>query len=205
MPTNTYIPPSPWSDPSPQTVKQPAAIFNDSGSFIHRDEYGIITECTWEKLGDQLNVITITKQPRIWGEASQRRVTDGRQLVRGIISTHQQILAPTDFGYTIVGEFFEQITDYFVEFDPCVSYKTQFAVYNNNYATDRLDITVDGIDVWTDENGINAWETAEGTYAPTWVDVWSKPQEGDTPENALFDSFGDAIVDENGDELVFEE
>lgn len=168
---NTYITTGPWSHHFPQTYKQPAAQqLADTGAIRYRDEYGVITECTWEKLGvDQYNFILVVKQPGVYGRPLSRIVDDKKTFVEGIITTTQQIIQISDGeGYTIVGEYIEQEVAYFVENDPCVSYVAPFANYNNHIVTEGVGASSDleawDTVVWSDET----WNTS----AAMWIDVW---------------------------------
>jgi hypothetical protein len=86
----------------------------DQGTVFFQDEYGIIYESFWEIVNSRMDITTVTKSPRVWGEDPEGFIQNRRVFRKGIITTIRQILEINEDGtYIIIGEGSEQKVDFF--------------------------------------------------------------------------------------------
>lgn len=157
-----------------------------SGSFTFQDDYGVIYEVEWDTTASGLDITTITKQPRIWGETGDG-FRDGNVLFRrGLISSHRQIIRSDPDGYVIVSEGTSQQVGYYQSNFPCGPLPTDPFCYHLDCAlADEIEALAACGPRWTDpenpDDDIVAWgtvmETAGDVEAVSqqlfqWVDVW---------------------------------
>ena len=88
--------------------------FPPDGEFSYKDSYGTIHEINWETIDYYLDIVTITKEPRVWGVSNQTGSLINREVWRnGIITTTRQIFISTDNGWQLTGEASEQVVGLF--------------------------------------------------------------------------------------------
>ncbi len=83
--------------------------FPPEGEFSFKDSSGTIHEINWETIDFYLDVVTITKEPRVWGVSDKAGSLINREVYRdGIITTARQIFISTDSGWQLTAEASEQ-------------------------------------------------------------------------------------------------
>jgi len=97
-----------WTvDPNGGTGDDP---FPPEGSFGYKDSYGTIYEIYWETIDYYLDIVIITKEPRVWGTSYKTGQLINREVYRdGLITTARQIFISVNSGWQLVGEASEQV------------------------------------------------------------------------------------------------
>lgn len=138
--------------PRPVVKGKPATCgLPDNGSLQYVDEYGILYQVTWEKIGTAYDVVTTTKQPRIWDRQSVPVVKDGVLMQYGLITVTRDVFDLRNGEYVLTAEGYEQTIGFYElpsPCDPCI--KNPFCYDLNSSITDGLEILVNGVTVLED-------------------------------------------------------
>ena len=166
------------------------------GSYRYKDDYDIIYESSWVFVDDVLDILLVTKSPRVWGELEEGYIDNGRVFRKGIITTTRQIIRVDDEGYTIQGQGSEQRVDYFQTNILCGDqpYVDNFCFHLDCYVTDELENLVvcgprwvdcyDQVVEWpsisTDSYGqVQELVVPEDVQPFGWVSIWSNEEQDD--------------------------
>ncbi len=158
--------------------------FPPSGNFTFKDDWDTVYQVYWETVGSFLDVIVISKDPRIWGsQTRQGEVINREVFIDGIITTTRHVFEiDTDGNLVVNAEGNEQELGRFQCSYLCNNPFTDPFVYHYNHdLTTEPEAEVVVGPHWTfpgDETDSMAWagDTGGGTTAGdpmTWVDVFN--------------------------------
>lgn len=161
-----------------------------SGNTVYQDPYGTIFETRWTTSGDLVNITTITRDPRIWGQEPQGYVKNHTVFRMGMITTIRQTLrALPDIGgrtkYEKIAETVSHATDYIqTNFPVGPAPKNNFKYSLNNWMQDWFEFEVtdgqrwigdpnDSDITWGIVNPDGSVDNPVGSEALQWIDIWS--------------------------------
>lgn len=174
------------------------------GKVHYKDDYGIIYDVNWVYVNNVLDILTVTKQPNVWGEPDTGYVSNRRVFRRGIITSIRQIIRVNDGGYELIGEGVEQKVDYFQSNALCgdEQFVDNFCFHLDCYVTDQLDFEVicgprwvrcdDDFVEWPslvlDSAGnVTGVSVPENKQSFEWIDVWNNDESLDVTGKCLTD------------------
>lgn len=157
-----------------------------AGSVYYRDEYGQLYNVDWNTNNGIVNILTIIRQPYIWGQQSQHKLEDGILYQMGTITTIAQSIKLIDGGYVILAEGQHQEVGYVqVSFSCQTQPKNNFVYDLNNFISCDIDNIVSDGSCWTSVSLSNnvIWGNVnnDGTVSDSvtsgsilqWLDVWA--------------------------------
>lgn len=160
-----------------------------SGRLSYVDDYGIWYEVSWETTTSGLDITTVTKQPRVWGQADQGQKRGTILYRRGIITTTRQILVDSSTGYIIRSTGHTQEIGLFQVNFPCGPKPIDpFCYHLNGGIVDDIENVVTCGPRWTDPDELNdnnvGWDdvSSGGIITPVlqqsmqFIDVWSNSE-----------------------------
>ena len=164
------------------------------GSVYYKDDYGVIYDINWVINNDVLDLLTITKDPRVWGEPDSGYVSNRRVFRRGIITSIRQLIRIKEDGYDIIGEGKSQKIDFFQTNVLCNDKKfvDNFCFHLDCQVLDEIESNVLCGSRWTicddqvqwpylltDSSGVVNDISVPANIQPfQWINVWS----GDTDD-----------------------
>lgn len=81
----------------------------DTGTFTYKDGYGTIYDVYWETIGNYLDVVTVTSEPRVWGQSwNAGRLINKEIHNDGVITTMRQVLLRGPAGWNVIAAGEEQ-------------------------------------------------------------------------------------------------
>ena len=114
-----------------------------SGSFSYKDESGTIYETSWDTKGTYFDLVTTTKEPRVWGEAESGRVVNREVYRRGTISTVRQVWEQVAGAWVLIAQGSEVATGEFKSTYSCrPPFVDPFAQDVNNAVVDAVEIVI---------------------------------------------------------------
>jgi len=155
-------------------------MFEESGTIFYQDPEengGAFYRTTWETVGDQIDIITITSIPYVWGQEAQGFIKNGILFRYGIVSIIRQVIKVLESGYEIIAEGSSQYYDYVQMNFPCGSGpQDRFRYHLNSSIIDQTSLEVSDGPHWVDPDnpGSNTiWSDGSASESLVWVDVWS--------------------------------
>jgi len=158
--------------------------FPPAGSIAYKDAHDTIHEAHWETIDYYLDLITITREPRVWGVSYKTgKLVDKEVYRKGIVTTTRQIFINTDSGWQLVAEASEQTIELYKSTYSCntpftdpfslhLSHNLQdlvgWAVICGSHWTDPSEDSSENV-VWTGVSGPGA-----GNQPLTWIDVFGE-------------------------------
>lgn len=107
-------------------------MITPEGSIFYRDEYDTIYRINWKTIGSNLDILTITEQPYVWGEDPSGFVRNGIIFRRGIVTAIRQVFRILADGYELVAEGSSQYIDDIQTSFPCEQNPSNNARFNLN-------------------------------------------------------------------------
>lgn len=150
--------------------------FPDSGSFIYKDDYGIIHNIYWNTIGSLLDFIVTTKDPRIPGVEKSGRIFNREVYHNGVVTTIRQVFELIDGEYIQIAYGKEQKIEEFKSSFTCRNpFTDPFANRLNNNIVDEVEYEVVVGPHWTSaEEDTDSVDWSEvGTGEDFWTDIWS--------------------------------
>lgn len=149
----------------------------DSGHFFYVDSYEAQYDVSWEKIGQNIDITTIIRQPYIWGEEPTGFIKNHTLFRFGVITVQRQIIKPLDDGYELVSEGVSQYQDYIqMNFNCGGGPADPFKYYLDcdTFAIPEFRVT-DG-SCWSDpdisDTGGCFWGDDSTEDSLEWIDVW---------------------------------
>jgi phage tail P2-like protein len=139
----------------------------ESGSFRYKDDYQIIYELSWITINDILDLIFITKDPKIPGANIDEYIENGRLFVKGIITTTRQIIRN---GTIIEAEGIEQIVDYYQTNVKCgdIAFENPFSYGIDCAIHDDIEFAITDGPKWMDPEELGPGGTFIELVAGPW-------------------------------------
>jgi len=158
------------------------APWPDEGSFSFKDDYGVIYETYWETISSYLDIITIKKEPRVWGVSENAGRLVNREVYRtGIITTARQIFINIQDVWQLAAEVSEQKIGEFKSTYLCnPPFTDPFILHLNHNLQDLVGWAVTCGSHWTDpsedssENVVWTGISGPGGAAQPliWIDIF---------------------------------
>ena len=174
-------------DPAKLTLVT-ATLYPPSGDFMFVDSAGIIHEGSFERDDTRIDITSITRDPRVWGEDPTGVVNGTTVYRRGVVTTCRQILELTDTGSNILASGCTQTIETFQTTFGCRDRRPldPFIYHLETGLVDDLEIEItcgpgfdSGDTVWCsiveDSDGV-AQPVGTGEQCMFWTDVWGNSE-----------------------------
>lgn len=161
---------------------QGPTAFPSSGEFTYKDFYGTIYEVNWDTTGLYLDIMTTTKEPRVWGSAHSGRLVNREVYRTGTVTVTRQVYINDDGNWRLIAQGSEQSVKEFKTTYLCNPPFTDPFLHNLNHPMqDAVGYHVSEGPHWTSPEDVTSGEViwcgpsgpGAGQQALTWMNIFS--------------------------------
>jgi hypothetical protein len=137
--------------------------YPDNGTFTYKDHYGVIYEISWEVTDEFLDIVVLTKDPRVPGVSADTGRVVGHEIYRnGVLTTTRTVMREVNEVWSIIASGSTSVIGEFQSTWVCASPLTNPFVYHVDHSIqDSFSYSLDGGHSFTTEGKTEPTVTRE--------------------------------------------
>lgn len=161
-------------------------VMEPSGRIHYQDSYGQLYETEWETINGVIDIISIIRQPYVWGEIENGYIENGIVYKEGVVTINRQVLRLSTDGYIIIAEGTTQVIDYIqttftcgigpldrfkYHLDCSISDEDEVRITEGPHLSDPS--VIGDSSIWADLNPDGTPIDSTDVNVMEWIDVWN--------------------------------